>query len=191
MSATTTPSLFPVNSSDAAPAGSQPALDRLKKAVGAVPNLAAIMATSPTLIEAFVGLRTAFHTHSTLSPAERELVFLTNAVENGCSYCTAIHTLFALKEGASPDSVGAIRERRTPKAARDATLVEFDRQVLRQRGRVDDATVEGFIAAGFTAAQVLELIAAAALSTLANYSGRLTGAPLDEFLKPHAVIRSE
>ena len=33
-----------------------------------------------------------------------------------------------------------------------------------------------FIAAGFTAAQVLELIAAAALSTVANFSGRLTRA---------------
>jgi uncharacterized peroxidase-related enzyme len=186
MTASITTSVFPINSPDAAPAKAQPALARLKESVGAIPNLAAAMATSPALIDAFVTLRAVFHGHSTLSRAERELVFLTNAVENGCGYCTAIHTAFALKEGTSAESVTAIRAKGVPANPREAALVEFDRTLLRNRGRVDPAIVQRFIAAGFTAAQVLELIAAAALSTIANYSGRLTEVPLDEFLLPHA-----
>jgi uncharacterized peroxidase-related enzyme len=186
MTPSTTTSVFPINSPDTAPADARPALARLKESVGSIPNLAAAMATSPALIDAFVTLRAMFHGHSTLSRAERELVFLTNAVENGCGYCTAIHSAFALKEGASPTSVAAIRANDLPVNPREAALVEFDRALLRNRGRVDTAGVQRFVAAGFTAAQALELIAAAALSTIANYSGRLTQAPLDEFLRPHA-----
>lgn len=182
--------LFTIRPPEQASAGSQSALTRLKAAVGGIPNLAAIMATSPALIDAFVTLRTVFHQHSTLSLAEREIVMLTNAVENGCAYCTAIHTAFALKEGVSTATVAAIRAKGIPPNAREAALVEFDRKLLHARGCVDANEVELFIAAGFAADQVLELIAAAAISTLANYSGRLTQAPLDPFLQPHAVIQA-
>jgi uncharacterized peroxidase-related enzyme len=190
MNISKTISPFSLTPPDAAPEKSQPALARLQASVGAVPNLAAAMAASPTLIDGFVTLRTLFHEHSTLQKADRELLFLTNAVENGCGYCTAIHTAFGLQVGLSPATVEAVRAQHLPDDAREAALVRFDRLLLRGRGRVEPEDIRAFIAAGFTPEQALELIAAAALSTLANFSGRLTGVALDEFLQPHAVTHA-
>lgn len=184
---TTTSTFFPAQTRASVPDRSNPALAKLEKAVGAIPTLAATMATSPTLIEAFVNLRESFYATSTFSPADRELILLTNAVENGCGYCTAIHTAFGLKEGVAQETITAVRAKGALANARESALVEFDRALLRHRGQVSDEDTTRFLAAGFTEAQALELIAAAAISTLANYSGRLTRVPLDEFLQPHAA----
>ena len=163
-------------------------LARLKSQVGAIPNLARRMADAPVLIDAFVTLRERFHEHATLPRPDRELVFLSNAVENGCRYCTAIHTAFALKEGVSSEAVEAVRAGRLPEDRRLAALVGFARILLRQRGRVTAEELDHFCSGGYTAGQALELIAAAAMSTLANFAGRFTQAPLDDFLEAHRVI---
>ena len=184
-------SYFPVPSPAVAPASSQAALARLKAEVGGVPNLAAVMSTSPALIEAFVTLRALFQAHSTFTKPEREIIFLTNAIENGCGYCAAIHTAFARQAGLAAETIDAVREGKLPADARLAALVGFDRQLLRQRGRVDSAEVEAFMLAGFAREQALELLAATAISTLANYTGRLSRPPLDEFLALHQLPTAE
>ncbi len=170
-----------------APAASQPALTRLRQAVGGVPNLAAAMAGSPALIEAFETLRTLFHQHSSLTRPERELVLLVNATENDCRYCTAIHSLFGTKEGLPAEAIEAVRAKRPPADPRLAALAAFARRLISQRGMVSPSDLESFLAGGFKPEQALELVAAAAVSTLANYSGRLTQPALDEFLQPFAL----
>src|ERR1044072_4000965 len=93
MSQTASSTLFPQHTFDSAPAASKPTLLNLKAAVGMIPNLAAAMAESPTLIEAFAGVRAIYQSGS-FSPLEREVLSLTNAVENDCRYCRAIHSTF-------------------------------------------------------------------------------------------------
>jgi len=41
----------------------------------------------------------AIYQAGTFTPAEREIISLTNAVEHGATYCHAIHSTFALKQG--------------------------------------------------------------------------------------------
>lgn len=177
---------FPLHTLETAPAASQPALTRLRDSVGAIPNLAASMAESPVLIEAFVTLRGLFHAMSSFSPVERELLFLTNAIENRCEYCTAIHATFAVKAGAPQETVDTVREKRPLADARQNALVEFARRVVRERGHVGADDLQRFLAAGFERHQALELLAALAISTMANYGRHLTRAPLDAFLLPQA-----
>jgi AhpD family alkylhydroperoxidase len=93
-------STFEIFTKEAAPEGSRGgALKRLEQSVGAIPNLAATMAGSPALIQCFVNLREINAKESGLSGQEKELLFLTNAVANGCSYCQAVHSMFAAKAG--------------------------------------------------------------------------------------------
>jgi uncharacterized peroxidase-related enzyme len=181
---------FPPYTEESAPAASQPALQRLREEVGAIPNLAGAMAESPVLIEAFVTLRGLFHAKSSFSPLECELMFLVNAVENGCEYCTAIHATFAIKSGASQETVDAVRGRRPLADARQQALVEFARRVVRERGRVAPEDLQRFVGTGFEKHQALEVLAALAISTMANYGRHLTHAPLDEFLLPQATHRA-
>ena len=49
---------------------------------------------------------------------------------------------------------------------------------------VSEAEVEAFIDAGFTKAQVLEVVLAASLRTLTNYTNHIANVPLDAAFAP-------
>lgn len=167
---------------DTAPAASRPALERLQGAVGMIPHLAGTMAHSPALIEGFVALRAAF-AKSSLTPPEREVVALANAVANGCRYCQAIHATFAAGAGLPESEIEALRAGRDPADPRMAALARFTRAMLRERGALDEAELTRFRAAGFAPAAALDVILAAGLSTLANFAGRLLHPEPDEVLR--------
>jgi uncharacterized peroxidase-related enzyme len=178
-------SKFTVHTIETAPAGSKPALQKLRESVGMIPNLAATMANAPALIEAFVAVRAAYQ-NSSLSAIEREVVSITNAVTNNCVYCVAAHSTFAQMAGMQPESMAALRAGRSPVEPRLQALSEFARKLTLARGQISDADVNAFLAAGFTPAQALEVIVGGAVSLLANYTNHLAHAPLDEFLQPQA-----
>jgi|SRR5262245_20879867 len=103
-------SSFTVHTIESAPEGSKSILANMKSEVGFIPNLAATMAESPALLEAFTSLRTINGQKSSLSASDRELVSIAVATEYGCSYCVAAHSTFAIKAGASEGVVAAVRE---------------------------------------------------------------------------------
>ena len=72
-------SIYPIHSFETAPEASRPALQGLQQALGLVPNLAATMATSPTLINGFVGVFGRF-AQGSFTGAERQVLLLSNAV---------------------------------------------------------------------------------------------------------------
>ena len=174
---------FVIHTIESAPTASRPALEALKAAVGMVPNLAAAMSESPQLIESFVTVRRLYQAGS-FSPAEREIISLVNAVENRCRYCMAIHATFALHTGVSQDIVDQVRAGKSPEDPRMIALVNYARVMVRDRGHIGETDLQAFLKAGFTRAQSLEVIAALALSVMANYSGHLTHVPPDEAITP-------
>ena len=60
------------------------------------------------------------------------------------------------------------------------------RPFIETRGHVDERDVESFTDAGFSGDQVLEVIAALAVSVMANYAGNITRPPLEELLLPQS-----
>jgi uncharacterized peroxidase-related enzyme len=176
-------SKFTVHTLETAPAASRPVLEKLKEKVGIIPNLAATMSESPTLINAFVTLRGIWQ-ESTFSPLERELIAATNAVTNKCTYCVAIHSTFALKEGLEPEALEAVRAGKSPDDPRLKALADFARKMMISRGQISEADLEQFLAAGFTKNEALEVVVGAAVSVLANFANHLTAAPLDDFFQP-------
>lgn len=178
-------STFDVYTLESAPEASRPALERLKDRVGLIPNLAAAMSESPTLIDAFVTLHGIYHGGS-FSAVERETISLTNAVANECSWCVAAHSTFAQKANVAPDAVEALRAGRLPEDPRLEALSAFARKMTTTRGRIDEADLEAFLSAGYTRAQALEVVVGVAVSVLANYANHLVDAPLDAFLQPQA-----
>jgi hypothetical protein len=61
-------------------------------------------------------------------------------------------------------------------------LRRFAEAVVHERGFVGDAAVDSFLRAGFTKAQVLEVVLAVATKTLSNYVNHITHTPLDAFM---------
>src|SRR5262249_42782343 len=105
---------FSVHTIQSAPDRSKPALRQLQSVFGMIPNVAGVMATSPVLINSLVGLFGNVHGGS-FTEAQVQVVLLTDAVTNGCTWAVAFHTALALKEEIDATDVQAIRDGRLPR----------------------------------------------------------------------------
>jgi alkylhydroperoxidase family enzyme len=176
---------YPVHTIASAPEKSKPALEQLQKAFGVLPNLPAVIANSPKLINSLVGLFGQVHSPG-LSEAENQIVLLTDAVTNSSTYAVAFHTALALQQGISSEQTTAIREGRLPVDKRFAALSKLAKTLIEKRGHLNDEELKSFLAAGFTREQVLEVIAIVAASTITNYAGTVTNPPLEDPFRQYA-----
>ena len=175
---------YPTQTISSAPEKSKSALEQLQKVFGVVPNITGTIANSPKLINSLVGLFQQVHSPG-LSEPENQIVLLTDAVANSCTYAVAFHTALAL-QGISADETDAIRERRLPANKRFAALSTLAKTLIEKRGHLSEQEFDSFIAAGFTKEQVLEVIAIVAASTITNYAGTVTNPPLEDPFRQYA-----
>lgn len=155
-------------------------LEEARSSLGFVPNMYAVMANSPGLLDTYVHGYGRFRSHSGFTPAEQEVVFLAISRENGCTYCVAAHSFLADKMSGVPAAVtDAIREGKPIPDARLAVLHAFTGALVAKRGLPSRADVEAFLAAGYSERQVLEIVLAIAVKTLSNYANHLFHTPVD------------
>jgi alkylhydroperoxidase family enzyme len=171
-------SRYPVHTLESAPLQSKPVLQQLQQAFGVIPNVAAKMAASPVLINGFIGLFERVHASSLTEPQIQTLL-LTNAVTNASEWPVAFHTALALKQGVSSADVDAIRRGALPADAQLAALSTLARTLIERRGLLSDADQQQFFEAGFSAEQLLEVIAVVAASTITNYTSSVTRPELE------------
>ncbi|MGZ8239756.1 MAG: carboxymuconolactone decarboxylase family protein [Methylobacter sp.] len=172
-------SQFYIHSISTAPAAAQPLLEGSLKKYGFVPNLHGGLAEAPAALQAYIEL-TALFDKTLLSPAERQVVLLAASVENQCTYCVAAHSMIA-KQMVKTDAanVEALRKQQSLPDPKLDALAAFTRAVVKQRGRVCGKTLDNFITAGYSRAQVLEVVLGVAFKTLSNYTNHLIDTPLD------------
>lgn len=170
-----------------APPSSQPLLRGLHDAVGFVPNLAARMSESPTLLEAFLKLREV-NARSALDPVTRELVAIAVATETACTYCVAAHSTFARKAGAPEAAVTAARAGADPDDARLRALLHFARALVQRRADVPDRARD-VLATGLALPDLLDALVAIAVPMLATSVHQLGAVPLDAAFQPQAWTR--
>ena len=84
--------------------------------------------------------------------------------------------------GVAPDIIAALRESAAVADTRLEALRHFVERVVAERGFAGDDAVDAFLAAGFTRAQVLEVVLIVATKTISNYVNHLTHTPLDGFM---------
>ncbi|CAB3777955.1 hypothetical protein LMG28688_00478 [Paraburkholderia caffeinitolerans] len=178
-------STYPLHTIETAPAQSRAALQQLLEAFGLIPNIAAKMAESPVLINGFVGLFARVHASSLTEPQIQALL-LTNAVTNASEWPVAFHSALALEAGVHPVDVDAIRRGVLPDDAGLAALSALARALIEKRGHLAEADQKRFLAAGFSAAQILEVIAVVAASTITNFTSNVTRTPLEARLEAFA-----
>ncbi|MGE0161295.1 MAG: carboxymuconolactone decarboxylase family protein [Gemmatimonadales bacterium] len=161
----------------AAPAGAE-ALGRAKAAFGFAPNLIRVLADAPAAAHGYLDVGGRFGA-SSLSPIEQQTVLIATSVANGCEYCVAAHSAGATRAGIGPADLEALRGGNEVPTARLAALAAFTREVVWERGRVAPATLEAFLQAGYTRANVLEVVLGVAMKTLSNYTNHVAETPLD------------
>jgi len=170
---------FKQHTVESAPDGAKDLLAAQKDKLGFVSNLYATLAEAPPALEAYLKLGEIFG-RSSLSSAEQNVVWLAAAAENECHYCVAAHTGIARQAGLEVQAIDAIREGDPIDDDRLQALRAFTETVIRERGWVEGEPVEDFLAAGFTRANVLEVVLGVAHKTLSNYINHFADTPLDQ-----------
>jgi uncharacterized peroxidase-related enzyme len=175
---TTANLLEPLTIADA-PASSKPILEGVQKAFGFIPNLMATFANSPEMLKGYLALEAEWNKTS-FTPQQRNLALLAASLENECGYCIAAHSTVAKAFQKVPaETVAAIRAGEPTGDKKTDALITLVRELVSKRGHTDGATIDGFLAVGFTKTQIMELLMAVALKTISNYLDHINPAPLD------------
>lgn len=171
---------FQIHTVETAPAAAREALGKLVESYGFLPNLAGVIAESPAALNGLLGFMRAYDAKEmTLSPLERQIVLLTVSVRNRCAYCAAAHGMMANMNGLDRREVETLQQGGHLRDARLNALRRFAEAVLEKRGSADAADLGSFFAAGFTQAQVLEVVSGIALKTLTNYVNHIANPPVN------------
>lgn len=163
---------------EGAPVASQPLLHAVKKQLGIVPNLFRLISNSPAALEGYLGMSGALGKGS-LPAATHERIALAVAEINGCGYCLSAHTYLG-KNVAKLDDAEIIANRSGASNDQKAdAAVRFAAKVARLRGHVSDGDLQAVKAAGYSDAQVIEIVQHVALNTWTNYVNEVAKTVLD------------
>ncbi|MFZ6647399.1 carboxymuconolactone decarboxylase family protein [Undibacterium sp. TJN25] len=152
--------------SDQVPADSKLILDAFSKTLGFTPNMLATFAQSPIAFNAWATFRGLLN--KALDMKTREAISLIVSEVNGCNYCLAVHTYAASMAKMPADEIILARKGHSSAPKRDAA-VQFGRKVVETRGQVDEADLNAVRNAGYTDANVMEIVALVAMFSLTNF----------------------
>lgn len=176
---------FTLHDESTAPEASKPLLAKSKAAFGRVPGLHAVMAEAPGLLEGYQKLHELF-VNSSFDKDELTVVWQAINVENECHYCVPGHTAIANAMGVDAEITEALRNETPLPNARLEALRDFTLALVRERGFLDDATVQKFLDAGYTKQQVLEVILGYSQKIMSNYTNHLAKTPVDRVNEKYA-----
>lgn len=150
--------------------------DNLQKAIGFVPNLYAYFAKNETALGDYLALQ---NRKSTLKAKEREVINLVTSQINGCRYCQSAHTVLGKMNGFTDDQVIELRKGSASFDAKLDALVKLAASIVTNRGKAAHETVETFFAAGYTEANLIDLVIVIGDKIIMNFIHNLTELPID------------
>jgi uncharacterized peroxidase-related enzyme len=162
---------------DDAPAAAQPLLDAVHRQLGVVPNLFRLIANSPAALEGYLGFSGALQ--KTLDVKTRERIALAVAQVNGCDYCLSAHSYLAANLAKmSPQEIALNRKGASGDPKADAA-VRFATKITQERGHVAEADVAAVRHAGFSGAQIVEIVALVAENSFTNFLNEVAKTDID------------
>jgi AhpD family alkylhydroperoxidase len=166
---------------DRAVGASMALLDTTLRQVGFVPNMYANMADAPAVLSTCLHGHALFRSESGLSTVEQAVVFLAVSQGNGCTCCTAMHSMIADRVSGVPTPVWqAIRQQQPIPDAKLAVLFATTTDLVKTLGQPCPASVKAFLAAGYQERDLIYIILAASAQVLNNYSNHAFAPVLDE-----------
>ena len=151
--------------------------DGFQKALGTVPNLLKVLASSPAALKAYVNFDAALH-EGTLPAKTREQIAISVANANSCDYCLSAHTALGQLAGLNADELTRAQSADSPDPKTSAAL-HFALKLVQQRGLVQPSEVDALRAAGYTDGQITEIVATVAINIFTNYFNHIAGTEID------------
>jgi uncharacterized peroxidase-related enzyme len=152
----------------------QKSFDALAIRAGKVPNIFAVMAHRPDVLNTFLPLFKAIANQGTVDAKYKELAYLRASMVNGCEYCTRAHIASSKRAGVTAEQVEALPfYQRSPlfDEKEKATILYADR-VTRGAAAIRSAQLEE-LQKFYDEGQIVELTL---LICMANFTNRFNDA---------------
>ena len=154
----------------------QAIFDNLQKNLGFVPNLYAFYAKNDTALGDYLALQ---NRKSTLKAKEREIINLVTSQVNGCRYCQSAHTVLGKMNGFTDEQVLEIRGGSASFDSKLDALARFTKAVAENRGNVTEDVKNDFFAAGYTEANLIDVVVVIGDKIISNYIHNLAQFAID------------
>ena len=161
-----------------APEASKPVMEMATQKYSFLPNLLGNMAHAPAMLKGYATLAGIFG-ETSFSPTEQQVVLMSNNLLNGCGYCMAAHTTISQGQGVPEDVIQALRDNTPIADAKLEALRQFSQVINISRGNPNAADTKAFLDAGYTEANILEVILGTALKVMSNYTNHVAKTPVD------------
>lgn len=170
-------SRIPAITDEQANAEQQEIFKAIQQKLGLVPNFLRVFAQSTDALQAFLGLHHIAQ-HGSLDAVTRERIALTLAQKNECEYCLSAHTAIGRKTGLNANEIQANRSGDS-QDAKAAVAVKFARSLVDNMGEITTAELLQMRNAGFSDAEIVEVITHTGMNILTNILGKASRVDID------------
>lgn len=168
---------LPIHTVESATGSNKDIFAALQKGLGMVPNMAKVMANSPAVLQSWIQFNSTLGT-AKLSAQIREQIALLTAESNACTYCLSAHSALGKMVGLNQSQIDGARHGESSDARTHAALT-FAQAVIDRRGGVGVNDIMSVRAAGFSDAEIAEIVAAVALNVFTNFFNRAFDVDVD------------
>jgi uncharacterized peroxidase-related enzyme len=172
---------FQIPTKDQVSANNQALFDNLQKGLGFVPNLYATFAHSETALGDYLAFQ---NRKSSLRAKEREVINLVVSQVNDCRYCQSAHTVLGKMNGFTDEQILEIRGGTASFDAKIDALAKFVKDITINRGKPSEEVVEKLYAAGYTHANLIDILIVIGDKIISNFLHGTTQIPIDFPLAP-------
>lgn len=151
-----------------APEASRSQLEAVAKQLGRTPNIFRAIALSPQALACYLALSGALGKGS-LPAATRERIALAVAEVNGCSDCLSAQTYFGRNLARLDDAEITANRKGASNDPKADAAVRFAAVVATHRGHVTDQDFAAVKLAGYTDAEIIEIVQHVALNSWTNF----------------------
>lgn len=161
-----------------APEPSQPLLTAVKAKLGMVPNLFRLVANNPAALKGYLALSESL-TEGVLPIQLQEAIALAIAEVNRCTYCLSAHSFIAANLAKMADSEIKSNRSGLSQDPKIQAALQFAVAVSELNGRVNDQLLDTVKQAGYSDAEIIEIILHVALNTWTNSVNNVADTDVD------------
>jgi len=103
---------------------------------------------------------------------------------NGCRYCQSAHTVLGKMNGFTDEQIIELRKGSASFDPKLDALVKLSASIVENKGRADEASIQAFFDAGYTEANLIDVVIVVGDKTISNYIHNLTGFAIDFPIAP-------
>ncbi len=167
---------FQVPTREEVSVSNQAIFDDLKKNIGFVPNLYAYYAKNDSALGDYLTFQ---NRKSTLKAKEKEAINIVVSQYNNCRYCQSAHTAIGKMNGFTDEQILELRKGTVSFDDKLDALTKFALSTTENNGRASEESKNAFFNAGYSEANMIDVVMIIGEKIMSNYIHNLTGFEID------------